>query len=88
MTLRAIFRALFGPTLRERNAVLDREARMRAAMVQVLDVWTLPAVACPEGRKWHCQHEEWLAATHSVLREAIEGETPDQRLKRIAESGR
>ena len=53
------------------------------ALVTIADVWSLPAVPMPEGRKWHCQHEEALHSAVLVARAAIElahDEHPESRV--------
>ena len=41
------------------------------ALDTIADVWSLPAVPMPEGRKWHCQHEEALHSAVLVARAAL-----------------
>lgn len=44
---------------------------MREALELIADVWALPVVTHPTGRKWHCQHQELLFAAAKLAQDTL-----------------
>jgi hypothetical protein len=52
------------------EAQAERVRELEGALDVIKDVWSLPPIEPLANRKWHCQHEEWLASACHVARQA------------------